>query len=455
MSGGSRDIERAQAACLARMNKRYAVVREGGRTLVIADEVDPVLERHYHTRSTFPDIRNFHHTSLQIGEDQFSTEGAWWLGHANRRQYEGVIFAPGQDVPGYFNTWRGWAIEPCEGDWDLYQEHLLEVICRSDPDLFAYVLAWMADGVQRPSAQPETAIVLHSTERGTGKGALVRPYCSLFGQHAIQISSARLLVGNFNAHLEDCVVLFLDEALWAGDKAGEGVLKALITEPVIPIERKYSDVRVVRNNLHIIMASNNEWVIPAGVDERRFLVLDVDPKHKQDHEYFGALAEQMKNGGCAAMLYDLLHHDYSDIDLRQAPKTGALLAQKLLSMDPRDRWWHGKLISGNLLSSDEGWSPEVPKSQLHEDYVHELKLTGVMRARTETELGMWLVKMLGERITMTRPTLGGRRVKCWAFPPLQECRDLFDTMTDSKSDWPESGPSVARSTVALMPGALR
>jgi hypothetical protein len=454
MTGGSRDIALAQAECLARMNKRYAVVRESGKTLVIADEFDPVLERRYLARSTFTDIRNFYHKPLPVDEDRSDTEGAWWLGHLDRRQYEGVIFAPGQDVPGYYNQWRGWAVEPCEGDWSLYQLHLLEVICESDPDLFAYVLAWLADGVQRPSARPGVALVFRGG-RGVGKGAAVAPYSALFGQHAIQVSNPRHLIGNFNAHLEDCVVLFLDEALWAGDKVGEGVLKMLITEPILPVERKYHDVHFVKNHLHIIMASNSDWVVPAGVDERRFLVLDVDPRYQQDHDYFGRLADQMKNGGCAAMLYDLLRYDCSGVDLRQAPRTRALLEQKLLSLDPRDRWWYGKLISGNLLSSDEGWSPEVPKSQLHEDYVHELKLTGVMRARTETELGMWLVKMLGERLTMTRPTLGGRRVKCWIFPSLQECRALFDAMTDSKTDWPEPGPDVPRSAVALMPGALR
>jgi len=32
------------------------------------------------------------------------------------------------------------------------------------------------------------------------------------------------LVGNFNAHLIDCVLLFADEAFWAGDKQGENTL---------------------------------------------------------------------------------------------------------------------------------------------------------------------------------------------------------------------------------------
>ena len=37
------------------------------------------------------------------------------------------------------------------------------------------------------------------------------------GQHALKISNAKHLVGNFNSHLRDCVFLFADEAFFAGD----------------------------------------------------------------------------------------------------------------------------------------------------------------------------------------------------------------------------------------------
>jgi hypothetical protein len=56
--------------------------------------------------------------------------------------------------------------------------------------------------------------------RGTGKGMFVRAFGSIFGQHFTHISHSKHLTGNFNAHLEDCVVLFVDEGFWAGDKQG-------------------------------------------------------------------------------------------------------------------------------------------------------------------------------------------------------------------------------------------
>jgi hypothetical protein len=95
--------------------------------------------------------------------------------------------------------------------------------------------------------------------------------------------------GNFNAHLLDTLLVFADESFWAGDKQGESVLKALITEPVVMIERKGVDPCPASNRLKLIMASNAEWVVPATADERRFFVLDMSSVRTGDRTYFRAL----------------------------------------------------------------------------------------------------------------------------------------------------------------------
>jgi hypothetical protein len=62
----------------------------------------------------------------------------------------------------------------------------------------------------------------------------------------------------------------------------------------------------VKNFIRLIVASNNDWVVPAGLEERRFFVLDISDKYMQNHEYFKKLFDQMDNGGREAMLHDLL-----------------------------------------------------------------------------------------------------------------------------------------------------
>ena len=45
------------------------------------------------------------------------------------------------------------------------------------------------------------------------------------------------------------------------------------------IERKEIDVYQTENRLAVIFAANNEWVVPATGDERRFLVLECSNKY--------------------------------------------------------------------------------------------------------------------------------------------------------------------------------
>jgi hypothetical protein len=422
------------------MNARYAVVREGGRTIVIDESFDEAMKRRRLYRSTFSDIRAcYQHCKMKDPDGKETSVGSWWLNHPQRRQYDQVVFSP--DVTAVpkssYNLWRGFAIEPQPGDWPLFLDHILENICCGDGDLFIYLLAWMAQGIQHPEVKPEVAIVLRSEERGTGKSFFARYYRKLFGQHGIELSNSQHLTGRFNEHLEDCCVLVINEALWAGSQTGEAVLKTLITEDTLAIEPKGFSVRFARNYLRVIMTSNAEWVVPAGFDERRFLMLDVGTAHKQDIPYFKAIADQMDNGGLAAMLYDLQRWDFPGIELRCAPKTAALTKQKLLSLEPRERWLFDILHEGRLLPGDIGWCPEVDKPALAGNFAESLRRSGGRDVRSsQTELGVFLGRMFGSKLLDSRPKVGGSRVRRWLFPELAECRALFEARLGARYDWP-------------------
>lgn len=159
-------------------------------------------------------------------------------------------------------------------------------------------------------------------------------------------------MGNFNAHLQHCSVVYADEAFFAGDRSHESVLKGLITEETILIEPKGVDSYQVKNCIHLIMTSNSEWVVPAGADARRYFVLDVSDAHMQDLKYFAAITQQMERGGRAALLHYLLNLDLSDFDIRLVPQTAALDDQKAHSRRGVDRLIEMVAHSGILPSAD-------------------------------------------------------------------------------------------------------
>lgn len=421
---------------VAWMNARYAVVREGGRTVVLREAHDSVLDRRLIERFSFEDLKKYYmNRQVRAGTDEkprIEVLGGWWLKQPDRRQFDGVTFAPGQETPGLYNLWKGFNVTPASGNWSRMRAHIAEVICGCNCEIERWVLAWLADLVQHPERQAEVALVMRGT-RGTGKGVFGRAIGHVCSPHFVHVANPRHLLGNFNAHLQDAIVVFADEVFLAGDQQAEGVLKMIITEPMIPIERKHRDVVSSKNVIHLIIASNDTWVVPAGHDERRYAVLDVAPTHAQDHGYFEAIDQELRNGGYAAMLYDLQRLSFSDVNLREPPMTAALFEQKLHSLEPAQRWWYDKLMKGSLrsgiYSADEGWPPTILRGDLQRDYLAAMKEIGRSRDRsTETELGMKLRDLLPpgfpreERSTTPGSNL---RPRLYALPDLATCRQYF------------------------------
>jgi hypothetical protein len=372
-------------AFIDRFNRRYAVVNDGGKALVFEQVQDPLRQRLMLTRIGFEDFRKLYmnrwltvefDTGQKDGDDKpmmekiTNTHAGWWLSSARRRQYlGGVVFDPKNEAPAdRWNLWTGFSVKPKPGRWDLMQDHIRRVICGGDEGLYAYVLNLVARMFQQPDRPGEVALVLRG-KRGSGKGIFLNWLWRAWGQHACHISNAKHLTGNFNAHLRDCVMLYADEAFFAGDRANEGVLKALITEPSLPIEGKYQNLVEVLNMLHVFMSSNSDWVVPAAIDERRFCVIDVADNRVGDRAYFKAIAEQMENGGLAALIHDMLHRDISKFEVRDIPMTAALREQKTLSLGSIERWWLAMLERGFVWQSRHG-APWF--AQWHDFYTTEL-----------------------------------------------------------------------------------
>jgi hypothetical protein len=468
-----RQIERAKEFAidphLLELNARHAVVENiGGRCRIIEEKADEAFGgRLMLTFQTFDDFRNVYmHRRVTCGFNNKGQPieiplGKWWLEQAARRQYRSITFSPGRDIEGAYNMWRGFAVEPRPGNkHQKFLDHVRDNLCNGNPDLYQYLMGWMARAVQKPDATGEVAVVLRG-RKGTGKSLFVKTFGALFGRHFWQVSDARHIVGNFNAHLRDCVVLFADEAFWAGDKKHESVLKALITEETIVVERKGVDAEAAPNYVHLIMASNAQWVVPASEDERRFLVLDVAATHIQDKAYFGAVDADLKAGSHAGSLGDgyghLLHAlqtwDISNFDHRTVPHTEALSEQKIHSLETHEEWWFGKLRDGMLQPLHAGWLEPIPKDQLLDDYLSYAQRIGGKRASATTVthlldrvcpgMEQWHGSFRGRDVNGD-PVIG--RTLYLRFPSLKICREAFEGKCGGSFKWPDIGEREIQKT---------
>jgi Family of unknown function (DUF5906) len=316
------------------MNQTFAVVKYGSKVAVasfIGKDLDLMKLDDFH--NLLANLVVFEVTGKEgATKTHVIKVSKRWFEWKDRRQYvgRGVVFEPGGplDNPNdMLNLWRGFGVEPKQGDWSLMRNHIHEVICSGNKELSDYVIKWMAYGVQHPDRPIGVAIALRGDE-GAGKGFLWRNYGKLFGKHFRHVAHGEHLTGHFNAILAETCNVFLDEALWAADRKGEQILKALITEPTFQVERKNFDPIPVKNHLRITIASNNQWIVPVGIRGRRYCVLDASnkyadeksPEHKAYWEPLQAqFGDDAPDDGRGAMLYDLLHMDLRSFNVR-APK---------------------------------------------------------------------------------------------------------------------------------------
>lgn len=416
---------------IAAFNEDHFVVLAGKTTAIARPAIDPTLGRENLVLHRPVEMTAFYANLPPIevvnGDKKRVVPFVdYWMRHPERRTYNGLVFEPEKRVPeGYYNLWRGFTVEPREGDCSLYLALLRDVICSGDEDLYRWFIGWMAQAVQHPGKRPGTSPVLRGGQ-GVGKGTAINEYGKLFGQHYIHISSSKHLVGNFNSHMKDALLVFADEAVWAGDRAGEGVLKGLVTEDTIVIEGKFQDAYAIRNHVRLMLASNKNWVVPAGLDERRFCVIDVSDIHQQDTKYFGAIVEQMENGGRAALLHHLSNLDISDVDLRRIPASAALNEQKLFSMTPLESWWLSKLQEGSMdgakRDNTDDWYVHPPR--LHSEFVKAARERGLAHLPS-LESFAHEVKKMAPGLDATRKYFGGKQRRCWVLPSLSKCRESF------------------------------
>ena len=473
-----RQIERAHEEAidpwLRRMNEKHAVISDlGGKCVVISETFDFALGRTRISRQLFGDIRNRYSNERVVvgtkenGEEITKQVGNWWLDNRARRQYDCLCFVPGKEVPPqYYNMWKGFACDRIPGRrHESFLAHVKDNVCSGNEEHYTYLLGWMARLFQQPDCPGEVATVIRGA-RGTGKGFFIKALGHLFGRHFLPVSDPKHLVGAFNAHLRDTVLLFGDEAFFAGDKKHESVLKTLVTEDQLIVEGKGVDAEAAPNYVHLFLASNEQWVVPAGVDERRFFVLTMSEARAQDHGYFKGLKSDLEGGGYENLLDFLLTYDISKFEVRRVPQTAALQDQKVQSMSPEDKWMLNKLAEGRILKHHQEWEHKVVKDALIANYVKEMTDSGRHYQRLQPgTMGAYLKRVAPEGTVVARQSMMEvevqsdtgmvlkvrKRVPVFILPALSVMRDYWDNHMGGPYEWEPEGVQVELETPAPRP----
>lgn len=437
---------------LEKINKEYALVTLESSHAILHETVDEKGRKKMSLLQEQTFKRKYSNRPVQIGKGKPPSEAELWLEWSNRREYAGLCFAPEREPKNnYYNLWKGFTCKPTPPELanddqkrglEMFLSHAKDNVCGGDEKLFRWLMGYFAHLMQKPYERPLTTLVFKG-RKGTGKNALVERVGRLLGSsHYLVAHDGRYLTSNFNGHMDSCLMLVLDEAFWSGDKAAEGKLKGITTAPEIMIERKGKEPYMVDNLVRLIVIGNEDWLIPASQDERRYAVFQMGEGKMQNREFFRTMRVLLdeKRGG-ELLLHYLKTFDLSTVDVNDAPKTEALLEQKLKSGSALEQWWHECLIEGQLVRydfSDSEWLLKTPKSNVRkafQSYCKERNISQKFAETSDVGMGRLLHRMLPSIITNQKITEDGVRTNAYLFPELSQARKEFEQFIGHEVKW--------------------
>jgi hypothetical protein len=209
-------------AALRELNQTYVVVQNGRDVVILQATAD---SQHYELMQESDFRRWLANRFIEVpprGEGdklQRISLAAAWLQWDGRREFARVVFKPGEQVPpDEFNIWRGWGVTPSPaGSCKQFLAHLRDIVCNGNVEHYHWLLDWLADIVQHPQRKLGYAVAFQGL-MGTGKSLVGVALKAILGRHRVVVDKPRQVTGNFNAHLEACLLLQAEEAFWAGER---------------------------------------------------------------------------------------------------------------------------------------------------------------------------------------------------------------------------------------------
>lgn len=434
---------------LEEMNKSYAfILKDGGHKVVhetVNEDGSPTL--FFINEASF---RSYYDNQQVVrGDGKTLSRAAEWLKWPKRRTYKGICFAPEREAKhGYYNLWRGFTCEPISPEkataeqklgLDMFLEHALQNVCLGNQDHFNWIMGYFAQLIQDPCERPLTTLVFKGS-KGVGKNSLVDRVGAILGQYYTVVHDGRYLTSNFNGHLASSLMLVLDEAFWSGNKQAEGVLKGLTTERKMRIERKGEESFSIDNLVRLVVIGNEDWLVPASTDERRYAVFQVGEGRKKDAKFFTKMRDILDHkGGKGLLLHYLKTFDLSKVDVNEAPLTDALAEQKIHSLDNEAQWWNTVLQEGefpDMTEFDGGWPVEISKRQAHQSLERYCKGRNIRsRIKDTASLTKFLKRVCPSIDAEQRLKKTEGRPRCYRLPTLETARGEWEKTLNQKLTW--------------------
>ena len=347
--------------------------------------------------------------------------------------YNGVEFNPRSTTPNVLNLWVGITIKPRLGKWDLIYVLLHDVICGGRDSEYQYLIKFIAHALQRPWEKPGVMIILLGGQ-GIGKGTLAKLLQQIWSATFLQVNRIKQVVGDFNGSLERAFIVFLDEALFAGDRSSSDALKSLVTEPTISINEKHQPARQITSYHRFFSATNADHFKSTDRDDRRDFVLRVSEHRKGDYAFWNALNAEIENVGAGAFTHDLLSIDLTGFNVRAKPNTRELTEQKLQSLEKFPRWWFDCLSQGKVYDCNSEWPMFISSASLLRLFLEAENKTRSYKQFIDRDVVAFMTKLCPSA-KREQGMEGSHRRRGYIMPEVNIARNDFEKYIGDIVEW--------------------
>jgi hypothetical protein len=301
----------------------------------------------------------------QKGQPKYLSASTYWIGNTNKRIYRNIAFTNKLIDENTYNLYTGLGLNPLEGDCTLIFKHIYEVICAGSQENYEALIklfAWQIQNIGKPS---RIITIFKSLVQQVGKGTVLADIMvPIYGNSGFMTSDIGQILTRFNDTLRGKAYIFLDEALFAGDRKSADAIKSMSTTTRMGVETKGLPTVQFPIAVNFFLTTNHDDAAFIEETDARYWILEVSPHRAKDYEYFNNLYEEINNGGKEAFLHYLLNTDVSDFcPARDVPLNNEAKAAMIRnSINPYDaRKWLEECCRSEMIL---GFKPVDSSSKL-------------------------------------------------------------------------------------------
>ena len=346
------------------LDSRYAQLEAPGNPciIILRQDAQPISDKDFSKRLSGEVVLAGVDTK---GLPKYLDASKFWSGNINKRIYTKIAFTSQPVTEDTYNLFTGFGIKPKKGKCERILNHIEEVICAgniANKAALINLLAWQIQNIGKPS---RVITVLKSKDQQIGKGTLLQDILKeTYGNAGLQTHELDQILGRFNDSLRGKSFIYLDEALFAGNRKAADAIKSLSTATNTGIETKNVPIIQLPIGINFFLTTNHDDAAYIEETDARYWILEVSPHRQDDFEYFNELYEEINNGGREAFMDYLLNLDVSGfLPARDVPKDNAAKDAMIKnSINPYDarKWLEACCHAGMIL----GLKPQDKHSTL-------------------------------------------------------------------------------------------